>query len=169
MSATLTTKQNELVRAGAEKLVKRHKGNISSAARALGKDQSWLNKLIKEGSGGSLETATLIARELGVGVADLLDLPREPLKVWRDLPGFDVALVLAKATASDRYSDNVWEMVGDMHTVLQPEVIDLLMLLDAARLLDGLYAKKLTSGSDTSPPSGRGGGHKKSSGRIRKR
>lgn len=169
MAATLTAKQNDLVRAGAQRLVESHKGNVSKAARALEKDPSWLHKLLNEGSGASLETATVIARELRIGVADLLELPRAPVEVWSGLPNFDGALMLAKAASAGRYSDSVWDKVADLHTSPQPDTIEPSMLLDAARLIDGLYAKKLTSGSDTSPPSVRGPGHKKSAGRIRKR
>jgi hypothetical protein len=164
VSATLTPEQNKRVRDAAQRLVDRYEGNISAAARALGKDQSWLNRVLKERAGASFETASLIARELQERISDLLELPDEPIVTWGELPGFSEALEQAKAASGVRYGAGIWATVASFSMPPHPARVEPWMLLQVAGLVESLSAKQLTAGSSVPPADG---GHKKSQRKIR--
>lgn len=152
MSATLSPEQNQRVREAAKRLVERYQNNVSAAARVLGKDQSWLNRLLKGQAGASFETASMIARELQERVSDLLDLPNEPIVTWSELPGFDDALQQAKVASGSRYPQSVWETVAGFSMPPHPPRVEAWMLLQVAGLVESLTAKQLTSGTSALPP-----------------
>lgn len=161
MSA-LSHEQNQLLRDGLQRLLDEAGGNYAAVGRRIGKDPTLIFKIMG-GGGGSLETASFVARELGISVTDLLNLPPVQLRMWSEIPGY--AEALEKVSAVNQYPQRVWDMVGRLDIQPAPERIEPHMLLRAAELVDSLRAKKATSGSDTSPPSNRAG---KSSSKIRK-
>lgn len=163
MSA-LSPEQNDRLRTAMRKLLDEEGDNYAAVGRRIGKDPTWIFKLMGGSAGGSLETASLVAREVGKSVAELLDIRPAPLRMWSEIDGWADALEAAQAAS--QYSDRVWDLVGRLDIQPAPERIEAPMLLSAAALVDGLRAKKWTSGSDTSPPSNRGGG--KSHSKIRK-
>ncbi len=164
MNSTLTQEQNENARAALEVVVAKFGGSLSAAARAIERSKATVSRILAGKDGVSHTTAALIAREAGVPLSKILGLS-SPVQI-QDLPGFQNAL--SEVRRFSRYSDEVWSAVGE--TVLQPHpaAADAMFLLRMAEIVDGMRAKLLTSGSDTSPPS-RPGGQRKSSSKIKKR
>lgn len=141
-------------------------GNQTRASESTGLNQTWLSKLINGTMGGSYRSAGIIARELGVHVADLIGGGYVP-ETLTELPGYRKALIEARATG--QFTDTVWEMVGNM-TIAPLEAVDAGILLHVAAMVQASRVRKATSGSDTSPPSRPdGGGHRRSASKLRKR
>lgn len=164
MNSTLTPDQNENVRRAFRLVVEKFGGNLSAAARACERHQPPMSRFLRGIEGVSYATAALIAREAQVSLNELLGL--SPVKQIQDLPGFNRALVEARRFT--KYSDELWSVVGE--TVIQPhpDTCDTMFLMRMAEIVDGMRAKVLTSGSDTSPPS-RPGGQRRSASKLRTR
>lgn len=160
VSAALTPDQNDRVREGMQQLLDEAGGNCAAVGRRIGKDPTWIIKLMQGVAGASLETASIVAREVGKSVGELLGLTEHTLARWSQIPGYEEALATAQEVSGNRYAPRVWEIVGRLHIEPAPDHLDAKMLLDAAQLVDGLRAKK-ASGSDTNPPSTRGKSHSK--------
>jgi len=162
---------NERVRTFARRLIEIHGGNLSSAAVAIEQSQSWLHRFVNGDMGGSVESASKIARELGISINEILniedDAPSHTLRMCSELPNYQVALFSARRVAGNRFTEKVWERVGRSVLSFPPEQLEALDLIAVATMLE-TFGRKRTSGSDTSPPSVRSAGStRRSSRKIR--
>ncbi len=166
----LTPDENALLRAAIQRLIDKH-GSLNAVALLLRRNQAGLWRIM-EGHGGSLHTAALVARELGVDVREMLQKVLPQLPPVSELPGYREALVEARRIAGTKHSDAVWEMVGNM--IFGPlKTVDAAVLLKIAELAQMTRVRNLTAGSDMAPPSRppvkRQGGHRPSGTKIKKR
>lgn len=168
VSTYFTPDQNDRLRTGVVELVQKL-GSQAAVERATGLDQTFLSRLIAGTTGGSYRSAAIIARELGVAVKDLIGGSVVTPETLSEMKGFKAALAEARRRGADRYTDDVWVQVGEM-TIAPLDVVDADVLMMAAAMVLARRPRKLTSGSDTSPPSRpAGGGHRRSGSKLRKR
>jgi hypothetical protein len=140
----LSEEQNARVQEVARELIAQHRGNISSAARVLKKDPSWLSRIANGKLGASLETASIICAALGRDVTSVLGIV-PVVATLSEVPGFGSALALAKATLPNMYDESIWQQIGRISLGRQPENVQPWMLIQLAQVLAALNAKPLTT------------------------
>src|ERR1700744_82383 len=119
----LNSEQNERVRAIAIDLVRRYGGNVSAAARASKVSQSWLHRFVSGVGGASLDSAQLLADELGRDVTEVLGISPK-VTTWANLPGYESALSQAKAALKGMFDERIWYQVGRLSMPANPEVVE---------------------------------------------
>jgi len=137
--APLTKEQNRRVQEAAKQLIALHKGNASEAARAIHKEQSWLNRIASGKLGASLQSASVIFAALGMDVSSSLGIAQSVV-TWQDLPGFDAALAEARAKLHNMYDERIWHQIGRMSMPPHPAVVEPWMLIQLAPFVSALNA-----------------------------
>lgn len=143
MPGKLTEEQNDRVRAVVERLISNtDNGNVSAVARAIHRDQSWLQRFVKKQVGTSFTTAAAVARNAGMRVSDLLGISDDPIVTLGELPGFSEALEQARAAAGSRFSETVWANVGATSMPPHPARVEVFLLLQVAAIVESFTIKR---------------------------
>lgn len=136
----LSPEQNARVQQVANDLIAHHNGNKSAAARAVGKDQSWLGRVADGKIGASLETASLLCAAIGRDVSEVLGL--SPIvTTWSELPGYDEALAQAKAALNNMHDERIWSQVGRLSMPPHPSRVEPWMLIQLAQFVAALNSR----------------------------
>jgi hypothetical protein len=136
----LSPDQNKRVQQLANDLIEQHRGNVSSAARSLKKNQSWLARLSQGKLGASLESASLLCHALGRNVSEVLGIV-PTVSTWSEVPGFQEAQKTAREILGDIYDDRVWYQVERMVMPIPLASIDPYILVQAAHLAAMVIAR----------------------------